>query len=89
MKEHLNLIKEKKKTKKRRNITAEQIRISDLFHVAYIAIFITKVEISTPGQCSIFKYNKHSNFYRTVILRLLNYDNSPLHVQSAKITTLL
>jgi hypothetical protein len=38
---------------------------------AYIVIFRTKVEISTTGRCTIFRHNKHSNFYKTVNIRRL------------------
>jgi hypothetical protein len=30
------------------------------------AIFITKVELSTIGNCTIFRHNKHFNFYRSL-----------------------
>jgi hypothetical protein len=50
----------------------------------HIAIFITKVEISIPTQCIIFRHNRHSNFYETVNIRrlilgkFLNYKTTEL-----------
>jgi hypothetical protein len=39
---------------------------TDLKKKIYIFIFITKFEINTPGVCSTFRHNKHSNVCRTV-----------------------
>jgi hypothetical protein len=45
-------------------MTAEKLSRRDIMPI--YAIFITKVEISTIGNCTIFRMYKHLNFYRSI-----------------------